>query len=143
VSLPQAMTTAPELAQRLGARAMPIEGKRRISAAGNSLETELDALLAWTHGMDESLGRSAEVSASKMRYQMNRLRRMAAGFELQKEASLAKHAAAITLNLFPGGHLQERTLAGVWFLARFGDGLAERLIAEADDPCPGHRLIRI
>jgi bacillithiol biosynthesis cysteine-adding enzyme BshC len=143
VSLPQAMTTAPELAQRLGARAMPIEGKRRISAAGNSLETELDALLAWTHGMDESLGRSAEVSASKMRYQMNRLRRMAAGFELQKEASLAKRAAAITLNLFPGGHLQERTLAGVWFLARFGDGLAERLIAEADDPCPGHRLIRI
>ena len=61
--------------------------------------------------MDESLGRTVEVSGSKMRYQMNRLRRMAAAFELQKEASLGKHAAAITLNVFPEGHPQERVVA--------------------------------
>ena len=72
--------------------------------------------------MDESLGRAAEVSGSKMLYQMNRLRRMAATFELQKEASLRKHAEAITLNVFPDGHPQERVVAGVWFMAKYGDG---------------------
>ena len=78
VQLPDAMTTAEELAQRLGARAMPIEGKRKLAAAGNALEKELAALREYLGGMDESLGRAAEVSASKMLYQMNRLRRMAA-----------------------------------------------------------------
>ena len=54
-----------------------------------------------------------------MRYQMNRLRRMAATFELQKEGSLKKHAEAMTLHVFPEGHPQERVVAGVWFVAGF------------------------
>jgi bacillithiol biosynthesis cysteine-adding enzyme BshC len=143
VQLPDAMTTAEELAQRLGARAMPIEGKRKLAAVGNALETELSALTEYLGGMDESLGRAAEVSRSKMLYQMNRLRRMAATFELQKEASLRKHAEAITLNVFPDGHPQERVVAGVWFIAKYGDGLVERLVGVAANQCPGHVVVRL
>jgi bacillithiol biosynthesis cysteine-adding enzyme BshC len=143
VQLPDAMTTAEELAQRLGARAMPIEGKRKLAAVGNALETELGALKEYLGGMDESLGRAAEVSGSKMLYQMNRLRRMAATFELQKEASLRKHAEAITLNVFPDGHPQERVVAGVWFMAKYGDGLVERLVGVAGNQCPGHVVVRL
>jgi bacillithiol biosynthesis cysteine-adding enzyme BshC len=143
VQLPDAMTTAEELAQRLGARAMPIAEKRKLAAVGNALETELAALTEYLGRMDESLGRAAEVSASKMRYQMDRLRRMAATFELQKEASLRKHAQAITLNVFPNGHPQERLLAGVWFMAKYGDGLVERLVGVAGNQCPGHVVVRL
>jgi bacillithiol biosynthesis cysteine-adding enzyme BshC len=143
VQLPDAMTTAEELAQRLGARAMPIEGKRKLAAVGNAIETELAALTEYMGGMDESLGRAAEVSGSKMLYQMNRLRRMAATFELQKEASLRKHAEAITLNVFPDGHPQERVVAGVWFMAKYGDGLVERLVGVAGNQCPGHVVVRL
>jgi uncharacterized protein YllA (UPF0747 family) len=92
--------------------------------------------------MDASLGRSAMVSASKMRYQMNRLRRMTANFEVQKEASLKKHAAAMMLHLFPDGHPQERLLAGVWFVGRYGEGLVERLVLEAGEMCTGHSVVR-
>ncbi|MCU1249392.1 MAG: hypothetical protein JWQ49_2421 [Edaphobacter sp.] len=143
VQLPDAMTTAEELAQRLGARAMPIEEKRRLAAVGNALEAELSALAEYLGGLDESLGRAAEVSASKMLYQMNRLRRMGATFELQKEASLRKHAEAITLNVFPNGHPQERVVAGVWFMAKYGDGLVERLVGVAGNQCPGHVVVRL
>jgi bacillithiol biosynthesis cysteine-adding enzyme BshC len=143
VQLPDAMTTAEALAQRLGARTMPIEGKRRLAAVGNALDKELGALTEYLGGMDASLGKSAEVSGSKMLYQMNRLRRMAAAFELQKEASLRKHAEAITLNVFPGGHPQERVVAGVWFMARYGDGLVERLVGVAGNRCPGHVVVRL
>jgi len=143
VQLPDAMTTAAELAQRLGARAMPIPLKRKLAAVGNALETELEALTEYLRGMDASLGAAAETSGSKMRYQMDRLRRMAATYELQKEASLSKHAAAITLNLFPDGHPQERLLAGVWFLARYGDGLIDRLVQVANNQCPGHVVVRL
>jgi bacillithiol biosynthesis cysteine-adding enzyme BshC len=143
VQLPDAMTTADALALRLGARTMPIEVKRKLAAVGNAVETELAALTEYLGGMDATLGRAAEVSGSKMLYQMNRLRRMAATFELQKEASLRKHAEAITLNVFPEGHPQERVVAGVWFMANYGDGLVERLVGVAGNQCPGHVVVRL
>ena len=133
--------TTDALALRLGARAMPIEAKRKVAAAGNAMETELSALTEYMTAMSAELGRAAGVSASKMRYQMDRLRRMAAAFEVQKQASLKKHATAIMLNLLPEEHLQERVLAGVWFLAHHGDGLAELLVEQAGQECPGHRVI--
>ncbi|MCU1323649.1 MAG: hypothetical protein JWM43_3298 [Acidobacteriaceae bacterium] len=143
VTLPDVMTTAEELGQRLGARAMPITGKRRLAAVGNAMDAELTALTEYMSAMDENLGRAATVSGNKMRYQMNRLRRVAATFELQKEASLKKHAAALTLHLFPEGHPQERLLAGVWFLGRYGEGLVERMVAAAENLCPGHVVVRL
>ena len=96
-------TTEDSLAKLLAARAMPIEGKQRLAAAGNALDAELTALLEWMRGQDAGLGRSGETAASKMRYQMNRLRTLAANFQLQREASLGRHAEAISQALFPNG----------------------------------------
>jgi bacillithiol biosynthesis cysteine-adding enzyme BshC len=141
VHLADALTSGDTLAQRLGARAMPVEGKRKLAAAGNSLDGELTAVTEWMAQMDPGLGRSAHTAASKMRYQMNRLRRLAARYQLEKEASLARHAQAITQALYPGGHLQERVVAGVYFLATQGEGLLETLIGAAGDACPGHKLL--
>jgi bacillithiol biosynthesis cysteine-adding enzyme BshC len=143
ISLPDAMTTPEALAQRLGARAMPIEAKRKLAAVGNAMDAELGALTKYLAGMDASLGRAAEVSASKMRYQMNRLRRMAATHELQKQASLRKHADALVLNLFPEAHPQERLIGGGWFLARHGVGVIDRLVEESKNLCPGHIVVRL
>ncbi len=135
--------TADALTQRLGARAMPIEGKRRLAAVGNAMDAELGALTSYLESMDESLGRSAHVSANKMRYQMNRLRRMAATFETQKEASLARHARAMVTHLLPDGHPQERVVGGVWFLAQSGEELISRMVEEAGRMCLGHGVVRI
>lgn len=142
VQLPDAMTSAEALGQRLGARAMPIELKRRLADVGHAMDAELQALIEYLGRMDESLGRSGAVSGSKMRYQMNRLRRLAANHELEKEASLRKHAAAITLNVFPDGRPQERVVAGVWYLARY-EGLVGRLVEEAGGMCGGHAVVRL
>ncbi len=141
LSLTQAFEPPAELAARLGARAMPVEGKRRLAEAGKALDEELQAVNAWMEGLDEGLGRAARTASSKMRYQMNRLRRMAARYQLQKDASLLRHATAVSTSLFPGGHLQERTLGAAYFLARYGDSLAPLLVQAAADPCIGHRLL--
>lgn len=135
--------TVQALAHRLGARAMPIEEKRKLAAVGNAMDAELTALTDYLGAVDASLGRSALVSASKMRYQMNRLRRMAATFEVQKQASLTKHAEAMVLHLFPGAHPQERVIAGAYFLAQCGDGLIDRLVDEAGNMCLGHSVVRV
>jgi len=131
------------LAQLLAARALPIEGKQLLAAAGNALDAELTPLLAWMQTVDEGLGRSAKTSASKMRYQMNRLRNLAANFKLQKEESLARQADTITQSLFPGGTLQERMHGAAWWLARFGFELNEQLTEQAEQSATGHVALRL
>ena len=132
-----------ELAQRLGARSISVIGKRKLAAAGNALDTELSALATYMHSLDPGLGRAADVSSSKMRYQMNRIRRLAANYELRREQSLGRDAGLIALNLFPERHPQERLFAAAWFLARYGDGLLELLVDQAGQQCPGHKAIWI
>jgi bacillithiol biosynthesis cysteine-adding enzyme BshC len=133
--------TEESLAHLLAARAIPIDGKRKLANAGNALDSELDILLGWMRSLDEGLGRSAETAASKMRYQMNRLRRLAANFQLQREASLARHAEAISQALYPQAGLQERLHGAAYYFARHGFELAEELVNRAAKLCPGHTVL--
>ncbi len=133
--------SAATLALRLAARAMPIETKQRLAAAGNAMDAELTALVEWLQSQDKALGQSAETAAGKMHYQMNRLRTMAANFQLQKEATLTRHATSIFNGLFPGGVLAERVHGAAYYFARYGLDLAETLCAQAGSSCPGHSAI--
>jgi bacillithiol biosynthesis cysteine-adding enzyme BshC len=145
VSLPDVIQSALkdplELAQRLGARSISAIGKRKLAAAGNALDTELSALATYMHSLDPGLGRAADVSSSKMRYQMNRMRRLAANYELRQDQTLGRNAGLIALNLFPNRHPQERTLGAAWFLSRYGEALPELLVEQAGQQCPGHKAI--
>ncbi len=145
VSLPDVIQSALkdplELAQRLGARSISAIGKRKLAAAGNALDTELSALATYMHSLDPGLGRAADVSSSKMRYQMNRMRRLAANYELRQDQTLGRNAALMALNLFPNRHPQERLLGAAWFLSRYGDALPELLVEQAGQQCPGHKAI--
>ena len=145
VSLPDVIQSALkdplELAQRLGARSISAIGKRKLAAAGNALDTELSALATYMHSLDPGLGRAADVSSSKMRYQMNRMRRLAANYELRQDQTLSRDAGLIALNLFPNRHPQERILGAAWFLSRYGEALPELLVEQAGQQCPGHKAI--
>jgi len=130
--------TPASLAQLLAARSFPIEGKTKLATAGTALDTELTTLVAWMQSLDAGLGQSAETAAGKIRYQMDRLRHLAANFQLQREASLARQAETISQALYPGGGLQERLHGAACYFARYGFELAETLTAQAANPEPGH-----
>jgi bacillithiol biosynthesis cysteine-adding enzyme BshC len=134
---------AASLAKRLAARAMPVETRQKLDSAGSALDTELTALLEWMSAQDEGLGHSAETAASKMRYQMDRLRNLAANFEQQREASLTRHAETIVNAIAPEGSLQERVHGAAYYFGRYGLDLAETLTQQAENPCPGHRVVSL
>ena len=129
------------LAQHLAARSMPIETKQKLAAAGNALDTELTTLVDWMQSQDQGLGQSADTAAGKIRYQMNRLRTLAANFQLQKEASLTRHAESICQSLYPDDTLQERVHGAAYYFARYGMELAETICKQAENTCPGHTAI--
>ena len=129
------------LALRLAARSMPIETKQKLAAAGNALDAELNLLVEWLQSQDKGLGQSADTAAGKMRYQMNRLRTLAANFQLQRETTLTRHANSIFNALYPGGVLQERVHGGAYYFARYGLPLAETLSEQAASLCPGHAAV--
>ncbi|MGA2350401.1 MAG: bacillithiol biosynthesis cysteine-adding enzyme BshC [Terracidiphilus sp.] len=133
--------SADSLAQLLAARAMPVEGKQKLAAAGNALDTELDALLKWTHMLDAGLGQSADTAAGKMRHQMNRLRQLTANFQLQRETKISRHAGEIVTALYPGGVLQERVYGAAYYFMVYGFELAEELTKQAANSCPGHTAL--
>ncbi len=133
--------TPASLAQFLAARSMPIEGKAKLAATGTALDAELTPLVEWMRSLDAGLGQSAETAAGKIRYQMDRLRHLAANFQLQREASIGRHAEAISQALYPGGGLQERLHGAAYYFARYGFELAEELTAQAADSCPGHAAL--
>ena len=142
VSLLDVIASQPqEMAHRLGARSMPVEGKQKLAAAGNALDAELSSLTMYMHALDAGLGRAGEVAASKMRYQMNRLRRLAANYQMQRESSLQHHADALYMAVYPERHLQERIIGAAYFLARYGEGLPPLLVENAAQECPGHKAI--
>lgn len=141
LTLPDVFTTPDALAHLLGARAMPVEGKRKLAAAGNALHAELESVTAWMRAQDEGLGHAAEVAASKMLYQMNRLRRLSANLQLQRNQSLRRHADALCQNLFPNGNLQERIFAGVSFLAQHDASLIDTLVEQARTGHCGHHAL--
>lgn len=122
---------------------MSAEGKRKLAQTGEALDRELTTLTAWMELQDAGLGRSAQTAASKMRYQMNRMRRLAANFEMERAPALRRHAAELRQHLYPTGHLQERVLAAAWFLNGDPEKLASLLVQNAEDPAAGHRTIRL
>ncbi len=134
---------AASLAQHLAARSMPIETKQKLAAAGNALDTELTTLVEWMQSQDKGLGQSAETAEGKIRYQMNRLRTLAANFQLQKESTLTKHAEALANALCPGGIPQERVHGAAYYLAKYGPELTETLVTNAESSCPGHTAIHL
>ncbi len=120
------------LARLLAERVMPAEGRERLASAGKALDAELAPLVEWMKRLDEGLGRSGDTAASKMQYQMSRLRALAENFLLQKEDSLARHAQAITLALHPDGAMQERVHGAAYYFAHYGLELAETLCRQAE-----------
>lgn len=134
-------TDPDEFTQSLAARSMSVETKQKLATAGNALDRELTALTGHLSAMDDNLGRAANISASKMRYQMNRLRRMAANFQLQRESSIVRDAATISRMIFPSRAPQERIMGAATLFSIAGVEFVDQLVREAADPNPGHRLL--
>jgi uncharacterized protein YllA (UPF0747 family) len=78
-----------------------------------------------------------------MLHQLSQLEGRAARAELLRNEVITGHADALSSALFPNKALQERAVAGVSFVARYGSGLLKDLYETIHCDCHDHQVIEI
>jgi bacillithiol synthase len=125
----------------LARRTIPADLKDDFDRSREQLERLLAPLLHSLRQLDPTVEAAGEVAARKLRYQLERLESRAARAHLRREQVLERHAKMLSSMLFPEKELQERHIAGIYFLARFGTELIDRLLTEYKPECRDHQVI--
>jgi len=141
--LPDLFHGPERLRERLAERVLPNDLQVAFQNAESALEKSLEEVQHALAGLDATLVDSARVSASKMRYQLGKIRSRAARAELRRREVLGRHAGFICSTLYPNQALQEREIGGIYFLARVGPQLLRDLYATIDLDCLDHHVISL
>lgn len=127
----------------LSRRTIPSDLKDDFDRSREQLERLLAPLLHSLKKLDPTVAASAEIAARKMRYQLERLESRAARAHLRREQVLERHASLLSSMFFPAKELQERHVAGIYFLAKFGTDLIDQLISNYRPECPDHQVVSL
>jgi bacillithiol biosynthesis cysteine-adding enzyme BshC len=92
---------------------------------------------------DPTLRDAARNAAKKMHYQLKRLSQRAARAHLRRELDMDRQVWRLSASLYPNGGLQERTITGAYFLAKYGRPLLELLHENLRVDTAEHQFIRI
>jgi bacillithiol synthase len=130
-----------QLARLLAKRSLSEELSTRFSSAKNSLEEMLHSLAGSLEKLDPTLKQAAAKSGSKMRYQLSRIESRAALAEQRRNRELEHHAHQLINALYPHKNLQEREIAGVYFLARYGTQMLHEMKDTLQSNCPEHQVL--
>jgi bacillithiol biosynthesis cysteine-adding enzyme BshC len=141
VELPELFHGECQLRDCIAARALPPDLKERFEEARTRIEQSMEQTSAALEKLDPTLVEAATRATSKMQYQISRLEKRAAQAELRRNEILTRHAAQIENAIYPKKTLQEREIAGLYFFAKYGPGLVERLVDLAQTRCSEHKIL--
>jgi bacillithiol biosynthesis cysteine-adding enzyme BshC len=134
---------SPSLRELLAERTLPADLQAAFDKANGSLENSLAEIRRALEKLDATLVEAANRAGSKMQYQLEHLRAGAARAELRQSELLARHAEVLSNFLYPNKSLQEREIAGIYFLARYGGELLQTLSSNIHTDCLDHQVIRL
>jgi bacillithiol biosynthesis cysteine-adding enzyme BshC len=143
LKLPDLFHGEGKLREMIAARTLPGDVRARIEEAKAAVEKSVDAVREAMEKLDPTLKDAATRAGAKMGYQMSKLEARAARAELRKNEIIARHADGLSAALYPHRSLQEREVAGVSFLARYGGGLLRDLHDKVQPDCHDHQVIEI
>ncbi len=143
LGLPDLFQGPDQLRERLAAQTLPPELQAAFDHAEASLDESLGAVSDALTRLDKTLVEAATNAGSKMRHQLDGLRSRAARAELRQSEVLARHAALWSNALYPNKTLQEREIAGIYFVARHGLDLLRTLYDAMHTDCLDHQVISL
>ncbi|MCU1286870.1 MAG: hypothetical protein JWO13_3220 [Acidobacteriales bacterium] len=140
LSIAETMQGPEHLRQLLAAKTLPSDLTSQFDLTRSAVESGLRRLSAELERLDPTLVEAATKAGSKIRYQLTRLQSRAAYAVARKDLEIAQHGEQISNALFPRKNLQEREIAGIAFLARYGVGLLKQIYDAGQINCPDHQV---
>ena len=131
------------LRQAIGSHLLPPGLQNSFDEAEASAKASMKAVREALGLLDKTLVESAENAEAKMIYQVTNLRSRAARAELRQSEIVARHADFLSASLYPQKALQEREVAGAFFLAKYGTDLLSGLLETIHPDCLDHQLISV
>ena len=143
LGLPDVFLGPEKVREAIAARSLPADLQARFSEAYASVEQSMTALRESIGKLDSTLVDTAESTRTSMAQQIDRLRARVTRAEQQRNEVITRHADALTNTLFPHKELQEREVAGVSFVARYGPELLANLYQNIHPDCHDHQVIEV
>ncbi len=131
------------LRQNLASRTLPADLQAAFERANKSVEESFSGLKDALAKLDPTLVEASQTGASKMHYQLDRLRERALAAELRRSEVVSRHAAVLSEMLYPNGELQERGIAGAYFVARHGTELLRSIYETMPTDCHDHQILEL
>jgi bacillithiol biosynthesis cysteine-adding enzyme BshC len=131
------------LRNALAARALPAGLQAAFDRANQSVDESFTALQEALAKLDATLVEASRTGASKVRYQLDRLRERALAAELRRSEVVGRHAEWLSNALYPARALQERGVAGIYFLARHGMELLQTIHDNLRTDCHDHQILEL
>jgi bacillithiol biosynthesis cysteine-adding enzyme BshC len=131
------------LRQILASHTLPSDLQAAFDRAKKSVEESFAGLQEALAKLDPTLVEASQTGASKIHYQLDRLRERAMAAELRRSEVVSRHAEALSHALYPGNELQERGIAGIYFVARHGAELLRSLHDALRTDCHDHQILEM
>ena len=131
------------LRKQLAERNLPRDLQAAFDTANKSLEANLATIREKLAKLDRTLVDAAQTATSKMHYQLERLYTQAARAESQKGELVGRHAETLSQALYPNKALQERSIAGIYFVARYGPDFLRQIHDAIQTDCHDHQIVEL
>jgi uncharacterized protein YllA (UPF0747 family) len=131
------------LRRTLAERAMSADLQAAFERANKSVEESFSNLHKALAKLDPTLVEASQTAVSKARYQLDRLRERAMAAELRRSEVVARKAEVLNQALYPEDALQERGIAGVYYVARYGTELLKVLHDAMHTDCLDHQILEL
>ena len=143
LTLPELFHGPEKVRELIAGQSLPSDLQARFEDAYASVERSMTALRDSIGKLDATLVGAADHARMKMWYHVSRLHGQAGRAEIRRNEVISRHADALSNALFPNKILQEREIAGVSFVARYGPGLLAALYEKIHTDCHDHQLITV
>lgn len=122
-------------------KVLPSSMQQDFADAAEAVTRAMEKVRGDFQQLDPTLIDAANTAESKMKYQLQQLEGRAARSQLTRNEVIERHAKQLSTNLYPNKNLQEREIAGVYFLAKHGFELLHTLYEAASKDCPDHQVV--
>lgn len=143
LNLPDLFHGPDALREILAQRTLPPDLQAAFDRAQAALQTSLSEIQDSLARLDVTLVDAAQRAGSKMQHQLEHLRGSAARAELRQSELLARHAEQLSNALYPNKSLQEREVAGIYLVARYGKNLLHQLYEFVHTDCHDHQVVEL